>query len=506
MPRRSQPPRPQTAAPSRHKARPAPEARGDSGNDGGRAFEHPLATRYASPEMLQIFSPCQRVLTWRSIWIAVAEAERELGLAITAEQIAALRQAAGDIDFAAAAAYEKHTRHDVMAHIRAFGDAAPAARGIIHLGLTSMDVVDNADLLLMRSALDLLIGRLSAVCERLAHFCEQHADLPTLGFTHLQPAQLTTVGKRAALWLADLAADLSRLAELRDRLRCRGLRGATGTQASFLKLLGGPAKVARLERLFAAKLGFAGCYPVSGQTYSRRVDVEVIHALASFAAGVSKCCNDIRLLAMLKEIEEPFEAGQVGSSAMPYKRNPALCERATGLARYLLSLASSPPMTLAAQMLERTLDDSSNKRLVIPEAFLAADALAILLHHVFDGMVVYPATIAARIAAELPFIASEDILMEAAAAGGDRQELHERIRDHAQAAGREVKLHGRPNDLLTRLRQDPAFAALRLDRLLDAQRYVGLAPQQTRAFLKNEVRPLLKRFASMSRKPPPLEL
>jgi adenylosuccinate lyase len=384
-----------------------------------------------------------------------------------------------------------------MAHIHAFGDAAPAARGIIHLGATSMDVVDNADLLLMREALGLLLGRIVVAAERLAAFCERHADLPTLGFTHLQPAQLTTVGKRASLWLQDLVMDVERLAVLRGGLKCRGLRGATGTQASFLKLLGSAPKVRKLERDFARRLEFDDCYPVCGQTYTRKVDTEIIAGLASFAAGVHKLCNDLRLLAMLKEIEEPFEETQVGSSAMPYKRNPALCERATGIARFVLSLATSPPATHAAQMLERSLDDSSNKRLVVPEAFLAADALAVLLQRISAGLVVYPATIAAYVAAELPFIATEEILMEVVARGGDRQALHEKLRRHSQAAGEQVKRHGRANDLVARLKADAAFAAVRWDGVLDARRHVGLAPQQTRAFLRGVVRPLLKRHAGL---------
>lgn len=467
-------------------------------------FEHPLAARYASADMLRVWAPQNRYSTWRKIWLAAAQAEQAAGLPISDRQLRSMRQALDDIDFAAAARHEQRLRHDVMAHIHTFGDAAPAARGIIHLGMTSMDVVDNADLLLMRDGLELLIGRIAAACEKLAEFCEKYADLPTLGFTHLQPAQLTTVGKRAALWLQDFVADLGRLRELHGQLRCRGLRGATGTQASFLKLLRSPTKVARLERDFAKALGFDDCYDVCGQTYSRKVDTEIVHALASLAASVHKCCNDIRLLAMLKEIEEPFEKSQVGSSAMPYKRNPALCERATGIARLLLSLATSPPMTQAAQMLERTLDDSSNKRIVVPDAFLAADALGVLMYHIFDGLVVYPATIAARIAAELPFIASEDILMEAAARGGDRQELHEKIRVHAQMAGREVKERGKSNDLIQRLQNDPAFAQIRFERLLDPRRYVGLAPQQTRAFLKNAVRDALRKVKAI--KPPRVEV
>lgn len=476
--------------------------RGRRGAADRGVYENPLVGRNASPEMIRLWSPREKFATWRRIWLALAEAQRALGLPISKRQIEALRAAVDDIDFAAAERHERRTRHDVMAHIHALGDAAPAARRIIHLGATSMDVVDNCDLLLMRAALDLLAGRVAAVIAVLADFCEKHADLPTLGFTHLQPAQLTTVGKRAALWLSDFVADHERLSALRDGLRCRGLRGATGTQASFVELLGSATRVARLERDFARRLGFARCYPISGQTYSRKVDAEVVGALASLAVSVHKCCNDLRLLAMLKEVEEPFGHGQVGSSAMAYKRNPALCERATGLARYLISLASSPLMTAAAQMFERTLDDSSNKRLVIPESFLAADAIALLMHHVLGGLVVYPRVIAARIDAELPFIASENILMAAVRTGGDRQELHERIRRHSQAAGEQVKRYGRANDLIERLCGDAAFSRVRWQAVLDARRYVGLAPQQVRAYLRGVVRPLLRR-ARCAPPPPP---
>jgi adenylosuccinate lyase len=466
-----------------------------------QAYQNPLVTRYASREMVALWSPQTRYSTWRRIWVAIAEAQRELGLPIKPSHIRAMRRVVNQIDFEAVARYEQQTRHEVIAHIHAFGDAAPQARGIIHLGATSMDVVDNADLMLMRSALDLLLARLAGVVRVLAGFCEKYADLPTLGFTHLQPAQLTTVGKRACLWLQDLVSDLERLEALRDGLKCRGLRGATGTQASFVTLLGSAAKVRKLEQHFARKLGFDDCYPVCGQTYSRKVDVEILAALASFAAGVQKICNDIRLLAMLKEIEEPFEKKQVGSSAMPYKRNPMRCERATGLARYLVSLSTSPPMTLGAQMLERTLDDSSNKRIAFPEGFLTADALAVLLHSIFDGLVVYPQTISTHVAAELPFIATEDMLMEAVRRGGDRQELHERIRQHAQKAGEQVKKYGKPNDLIERLKSDPAFAGIRWSRMLDPKRYVGLAPQQTREFLRTHVRPLLTRLGKRRAKP-----
>ncbi len=469
-------------------------------------YEHPLTARYASVEMSRLFSPYVRHHTWRRIWIALAEAQHELGLDITAKQIRALKRAHDRIDFRAAARYEKRLRHDVMAHIHTFGDAAPEARAILHLGATSMDIVDNADLLITRDALGLLIGRAVTALRPLADFCERYADQPALGFTHLQPAQLTTVGKRASLWAADLLADLQRLVELHDGLQARGLRGATGTQASFLKLLGSATRVRQLEKKFAAKLGFGSCVPVCGQTYSRRTDSDLIHALCAFGGSVQRLCNDIRVGAMLKEIEEPFGRKQVGSSAMPYKRNPMRSERATGLARYLVSLATSPPMTHAAQIFERTLDDSANKRLVFPEAFLTADALYILLTSIFDGLVVYPATINARIESELPFIASEDILMAAVQAGGDRQDLHERIRDHAQQAGQQVKQHGRPNDLIERLRADPHFAKVRLDQVLKPERYVGLAPQQTRAFIKKHVRPALKKHAKWAKTAPGLHV
>ncbi|MCA9244904.1 MAG: adenylosuccinate lyase [Phycisphaerales bacterium] len=458
------------------------------------SFQNPLVTRYASRDMAALWSGQSRYGTWRRVWLAAAEAQHALGLPITKTHLAAMRRALDDIDFDGVAEHERRTRHDVMAHIHAFGEAAPNAAGVIHMGMTSMDVVDNADLILMRSALELLIARAAATCRVLADFCEEYADLPALGFTHLQPAQLTTVGKRASLWLAEFVEDLESLAQLRADLKCRGLRGATGTQASFLKLLGSAAKVERLERDFASRLGFDDVYPVCGQTYSRKVDAQILNTLAAMAAGVIKVSNDIRLLAMLKEIEEPFETKQVGSSAMPYKRNPARCERATGLSRYLMTLASNGLITLSDQMLERTLDDSSAKRIVMPEAFLAADAILVLMENIFDGMVVYPATIAARIEAELPFIASENILMEAVSRGGNRQELHERIRAHAQAAGARVKGEAKPNDLIDRLKGDAAFKGIRWSDVMRPAAYVGLAPRQTRQFLSKRVRPLLRTF------------
>ena len=471
-------------------------SRTSSRNATTESYQNPLVSRYASDEMIRLWSPQTKFSTWRRIWIALAESQRELGLKISARQIRDMKRVVDQIDFNRAAKYERQFRHDVMAHIHTFGDAAPSARGIIHLGATSMDVVDNCDLMLMRAALDLMFRRLLAAIKPLADFCRKYADMPTLGFTHLQPAQLTTVGKRAALWLQDLVDDAERIAALRDGLKCRGLRGATGTQASFLELLGSAPKVRKLEKRFADRLGFGKCYPLSGQTYSRKIDIEVVSALANFAAGAQKICNDIRLLAMLKEIEEPFGKKQVGSSAMAYKRNPMKSERATGLARYLISLASSPFMTAGAQMFERTLDDSANKRLVIPEAFLCADAIALLLANIFDRPAVYPKVIAARVRAELPFIASENILMAAVSAGGDRQALHERIRCHSMAAAERVKGQGRENDLIERLRGDEAFAGVNWNNMLDAKRYVGLAPQQTRDYVRTVARKMLRKTAA----------
>ena len=457
--------------------------------------------------MCELFSPRRRALTWRRIWLALAEAQHDMGLPVTAKQVAALRKAVDTVDLAAAAGHERRVRHDVMAHLHAYADDAPAAREILHLGATSMDVVDNADLLLMREALRLVQSRLVAVVEALAEQARRHRDLPCLGFTHYQPAQLTTVGKRAALWCWDFARDLTEIDARLDGLRFRGIRGATGTQASFLKLLGGrKTRVADLEKRVARRLGFDACEPVTGQTYSRKVDAQVFAALAGIATSVHKFANDLRLLANLKEIEEPFEAGQVGSSAMAYKRNPMLCERATGLARFVICLAQSAYQTAAEQWLERTLDDSSNKRIIVPEAFLAVDGMLQIVQHVASGMVVYPRVIAARIDAELPFMATEDILMAAVAAGGDRQDLHERIRVHSQAAAAEVKQHGRRNDLLDRLRRDGAFAAVAIDDVMNPDAYAGLAATQVDEFLRGTVAPLLRRHKNTTRPQPEIRV
>ncbi len=481
-------------------------------------YSNPLVERYASREMAALFSARHRICTWRRIWLALAEAQAELGLPITQKQLAELRRTIDDIDFKAAAAHEKRLRHDVMAHLHTWGDVAPSARGILHLGATSMDVVDNADLIIMRDALGLLRGWLVNVIGGLAGFARQWRALPCLGYTHFQPAQLTTVGRRACLWAYDFVRDLEEIEQRMAGLRFRGIRGATGTQASFMALFDNNARqVDRLEKKVAERLGFKACEPVTGQTYTRKIDAQVAAALANIAAGAHKFANDIRLLSGLKEIEEPFEQTQVGSSAMAYKRNPMRCERITGLARYVISMVSSFYQTAAEQWLERTLDDSSNKRLTVPESFLATDAILKIVANIAGGLVVYPKVIESRVMAELPFMATEEILMIATAgkkknagkrrrgdvttgAAGDRQDLHERIRRHSQAAAAEVKMKGLPNDLIERLAGDPAFAGVCFDDVLDPKRYVGRAPEQVDAFLKQVVRPILARHRSASKK------
>lgn len=469
----------------------------------GDVYQSPLVARNASAEMIALFSPLHRVRTWRQIWIALAEAQRELGLPITEKQIRALRAVMDDVDFDAAAKHEQRLRHDVMAHLHAFGDQAPSARGILHLGATSMDIVDNADLIIMRQGLRIIRSWLLEIIDRFAEQAARHRAVACLGYTHFQPAQLTTVGKRICLWCWDFVRDLNEVERLRHGMPFRGIRGATGTQAGFLGLFkGNAAKVRRLEQLVAQKLLFDDCEPVTGQTYSRKLDAQVISTLANIAAGVHKFANDLRLLAGLKEMEEPFESAQIGSSAMPYKRNPMLCERATGLARFVISLAQSAYLNAAEQWLERTLDDSSNKRLLIPEAFLAADGMLQIVARVAAGLVVNPKVIAARVEAELPFIATEEILLAAAAKGGDRQALHEKLRDHSHAAGFEIKQRGRPNDLLKRISGDRAFAGVRLDSILDPARHVGLAPKQVDEFLKKVIAPLKKKFAEIARRKP----
>jgi adenylosuccinate lyase len=400
-----------------------------------------------------------------------------------------------EIDFAAAAEHERRLRHDVMAHVHTFEQAAPAAKGIIHLGATSQYVVDNADLILMREAMKLVANELAAAIDALATFAMKWKDLPTLGYTHFQPAQLTTVGKRATLWAQDFVLDLEELEHRIATLRFRGVKGTTGTQASFLTLFDGDhAKVDRLDEIVAERFGFSRRFDVTGQTYPRKVDAQVVCDVAGVAASVHRFCNDIRLLAGMKQIEEPFEAEQVGSSAMAYKRNPMRCERATGLSRFVMSLASSPLATAAEQWFERTLDDSANKRLAVPEAFLAIDGCMQIVINVARGLVVYPKTIEKAVAAELPFMATEEILMESVRAGGDRQELHERIRRHSLAAAEGVKMNAAENDLIDRLRGDGAFTKISLDAVLDPKRYVGRAPQQVEAFVAKVVEPIRARY------------
>lgn len=459
-------------------------------------YDNPLIGRYASDEMSRLWSPQRKASTWRRLWVALAEAEAELGLEILPAQLAELRARVDTIDFAAVARYEKQLRHDVMAHVHAYGDDCPSARGIIHLGATSCYVTDNTDLILMRQALQLLCGRVAAVIDRLGTFAAAQRDVPCLAFTHLQPAQPTTVGKRACLWAYDLALDLAEMEHRLAQFKCRGVQGTTGTQASFLALFGGDhQKVGRLQALVCEKLGFAASYAVTGQTYTRKIDSQVLAALCGVAESAHKAGNDLRLLQSRKEVEEPFESTQIGSSAMAYKRNPMRAERMCGLARFVLSLQSSVTATAATQWLERTLDDSANRRLTLPQAFLATDAILLLYLNVATGLVVYPNVIAKHLAEELPFMATENILMAAVQRGGDRQELHERIRQHSQAAAAVVKQQGLPNDLLERLAQDEAFHNVDLRTALDPAQFVGRAPQQVDEFLHDVVAPIRVKYA-----------
>ena len=458
-------------------------------------YDNPLICRYSSQKMSFLFSPQFKFGTWRRLWLTLAECQAQLGLAITQRQLAQMRRCLDDIDFARAARYEKKFRHDVMAHIHTFADAAPAARPIIHLGATSAFVGDNTDLIQIRSALELVRARLMRVIELLARFARRHRRLPTLGYTHFQPAQLTTVGKRATLWCHDFIMDIEEVQHRLATLTFRGVKGTTGTQASFLKLFdGNHKKVLRLEKLLAGKMGFSQTAPVTGQTYNRKIDANVLAALSGVAQSAHKIANDIRLLAHLKQMEEPFEKDQVGSSAMAYKRNPMRCERITSLARYVISLADSPAMTAAEQWFERTLDDSANKRLSVPQAFLAVDAILLILANVLDGLVVYPKVIAAAVEAELPFMATENILMAAVQAGGDRQELHEIIRKHSHDAATQVKQHGRKNDLIERLQTETAFANVDFKDVLNAGNHIGRAPEQVSEFLHDVVGPIKRRF------------
>ncbi len=458
-------------------------------------YTNPLTTRYASRRMSALWGPQRRHSTWRRLWVWLAEAQAELGLAITPEQIEELREKVDDIDFEAAGRYEREKRHDVVAHIHAYRDICPKAGGIVHLGATSCYVTDNADLLLMREGLQQIRERLVAAIDALARFAQQHRELACLAFTHFQPAQPTTVGKRACLWAYDFALDLDELEHRLASLRARGVKGTTGTQASFLALFDGDHdKVRRLDELVCRKMGFEAGYAVTGQTYSRKVDAQVLDVLSGIAQSAHKMATDVRLLAHRKEIEEPFEEKQVGSSAMAYKRNPMRSERICSLARFVMSLPSSAAATHAAQWLERTLDDSANRRLTIPQAFLAIDAILVLCRNVASGLVVYAEVIARNLQAELPFMATENILMAAVAAGGDRQELHERIRQHSHAAAAVVKTQGGRNDLLDRLGADPAFSKVDLAGLVDPARFVGRAPEQVDELLAEVVEPIRRRY------------
>jgi adenylosuccinate lyase len=465
-------------------------------------YENPLISRYASREMAALWSDQRKHSTWRRLWVALAEAEAELGLPITAAQLAELRAHVEDIDFEEAAQYEHKLRHDVMAHVYAYGDQCPTARPIIHLGATSCCITDNTDLILLREALGLVARRLAAVIGALGDFARQYRDLPTLGLTHLQPAQPTTVGRRACLWAYDLALDLAEVEHRIATLRARSVKGTTGTQASFLELFDGDHdKVRQLERLVAEKMGFASTYVVTSQTYSRKVDAQVLDVLAGIAASAHKAATDLRILAHRKEVEEPFETSQIGSSAMAYKRNPMRSERMCSLARFAMSLAANGPATHAVQWMERTLDDSANRRLVLPQSFLAIDAVLVLYHNVASGLVVYPGVIARHLREELPFMASENILMAAVAAGGDRQALHERIRQHSQAAAAVVKEQGGENDLMDRLKNDTAFAGVDLEAAVDARSLTGRSAEQVDEFLAEVVEPIRERYPKADESP-----
>lgn len=468
-------------------------------------YESPLVDRYAGAEVVRLFSAKERVRTWRRLWIALAEAERDLGLPIADDQIAEMRARLEDIDLARAAEIERRLRHDVMAHVHLYGEQCPRAKPIIHLGATSAYVTDNADLIIMREALRIVRGALLRAMRRLAGLAARERARPCLAYTHFQPAQLTTVGKRAALWLQDFVIDYREVTRLERELPLHGVKGTTGTQASFLALFdGNHDKVRHLERIVAAKMGFDRVLPVSGQTYPRKLDHIVLAALAGVAASAAKMANDVRLLQSLGEIEEPFEAEQVGSSAMAYKRNPMRSERVSSLARFVIAAAQNAPYTAATQWLERTLDDSANRRLAIPECFLAIDAILRIVANVAGGLVIYPKVIEAAVRRELPFMATEDLLMAAVRAGGDRQDLHERIRVHAMEARRRMREEGAEPDLIDRMARDPAFGAVAgsLGALLSPERYTGRAAEQVDEFLADEVWPVLERDAAIEARDP----
>ena len=457
-------------------------------------YVSPLSERYASKEMRYIFSPDMKFRTWRKLWIALAETERELGLNITQEQIDEMKAHADDINYDVAKERERQVRHDVMSHVYAFGVQCPKAKGIIHLGATSCYVGDNTDIIVMTEALKLVRKKLVNVVAELSKFAAQYKDQPTLAFTHFQPAQPTTVGKRATLWTQEFLMDLEDLEYVLSTMKLLGSKGTTGTQASFLELFDGDQEtIDKIDPMIAEKMGFRSCYPVSGQTYSRKVDTRVLNILAGIAASAHKMSNDIRLLQHLKEVEEPFEKSQIGSSAMAYKRNPMRSERIASLSRYVMIDALNPAITSATQWFERTLDDSANKRLSVPEGFLAIDGILDLCLNVVDGLVVYPKVIEKRLMSELPFMATENIMMDAVKAGGDRQELHERIRELSMEAGKNVKVEGKDNNLLELIAADPAFNLTLedLQKSMDPSRYTGRAKEQTEAFIANVVQPVL---------------
>ena len=457
-------------------------------------YVSPLSERYASKEMQYIFSPDMKFRTWRKLWIALAETERELGLNITQEQIDEMKAHADDINYDVAKERERQVRHDVMSHVYAFGVQCPKAKGIIHLGATSCYVGDNTDIIVMTEALKLVRKKLVNVIAELSKFAAQYKDQPTLAFTHFQPAQPTTVGKRATLWTQEFLMDLEDLEYVLSTMKLLGSKGTTGTQASFLELFDGDQEtIDKIDPMIAEKMGFRSCYPVSGQTYSRKVDTRVLNILAGIAASAHKMSNDIRLLQHLKEVEEPFEKSQIGSSAMAYKRNPMRSERIASLSRYVMIDALNPAITSATQWFERTLDDSANKRLSVPEGFLAIDGILDLCLNVVDGLVVYPKVIEKRLMSELPFMATENIMMDAVKAGGDRQELHDRIRELSMEAGKNVKVEGKDNNLLELIAADPAFNLTLedLQKSMDPSRYTGRAKEQTEAFIANVVQPVL---------------
>lgn len=462
-----------------------------------KAYESPLSERYPSREMKYIFSPEKKFRTWRKLWIALAETEKDLGLDISQEQIDELKENADDINYEEAEKRETVVRHDVMSHVYAYGLQCPKAKGIIHLGATSCYVGDNTDIILMKEALGIVRVKLVNIIAKLSDFARKYKALPTLGFTHFQPAQPTTVGKRATLWIHDLMMDLADLEYVSASLKLLGSKGTTGTQASFFELFDGDMeKVRKTDQMIAEKMGFAECYPVSGQTYSRKVDSRILNVLAGIAQSAHKFSNDIRLLQHLKEIEEPFEKDQIGSSAMAYKRNPMRSERIASLANHVIANAVNPMITAAMQWFERTLDDSANKRLSIPEGFLALDGILELYLNVASGLVVYPKVIEMRLMNELPFMATENIMMDAVKAGGDRQELHEKIRQHSMAAGRKIKEEGGANDLVDRIAADPAFGMNReqITALMEPKNFTGCAEEQTERFLTDEVSPVLEKY------------